>query len=69
MQISAPEEYFGKKIRVTSTKGIVRIGELFGFDYDYDNDGNEFLEFDVEIENGFTISYTEGEIERIDILA
>ena len=29
------------------------IGELYGYDYDFDDDGNEFLEFDVENEKRF----------------
>ena len=39
MKIDDPEIYFGKKIKVFSD-GIVTVGELFGYDYDYDDDGN-----------------------------
>ena len=44
------------------------VGELFGYDYDYDDDGNEFLEFDVENEQGFLIGFSENEIDRIEVL-
>ena len=33
-----------------------------------DDDGNEFLEFDVENEHGLLIGFTEDEIERIEII-
>ena len=55
MIIENPEIYFGKKIKVFSTSGRTTIGELYGYDYDFDDDGNEFLEFDVENENGLLI--------------
>lgn len=35
---------------------------------DFDDDGNEFLEFDVENENGLLIGFTEDEIKRIEIV-
>lgn len=68
MNIPAPNIYFGKRIKVFSTSGKVTVGELFGFDYDYDDAGAEFLEFDVAREDGFLISFTEDEIERIEII-
>ena len=68
MIIENPEIYFGKKIKVFSTSGRMTIVELYGYDYDFDDDGNEFLEFDVENENGLLIGFTEDEIERIDII-
>ncbi len=68
MNIPAPEAYFGKKINVFTAKGNVIFGELYGYDYDYNDDGNEFLEFDVEQNDGTIISMTEDEIERIEIL-
>lgn len=68
MKIPDPDIYFHKKIKVFSPNGIVTTGELYGYDYDYDDDGNEFLEFDVEREDGFLIGFTEDEIERIEIV-
>lgn len=68
MIIENPEIYFGKKIKVFSTSGRVTAGELYGYDYDFDDNGNEFLEFDVEHENGLLIGFTEGEIERIEVV-
>lgn len=68
MTIEDPERYFGKKIQVFSPDGKITVGELYGYDYDFDDDGNEFLEFDVENENGLLIGFTEDEIERIEIV-
>ena len=68
MIIENPDIYFGKKIKVFSTSGRMTIGELYGYDYDFDDDGNEFLEFDVENENGLLIGFTEDEIKRIEIV-
>nr|DAX28693.1 MAG TPA: hypothetical protein [Caudoviricetes sp.] len=68
MRIEDPEIYFGKKIKVTSTDGTVLTGELYGYDYDIDDGGNEFLEFDVEVEGGAVVSYTEDEIANIEVL-
>lgn len=68
MIIEDPEIYFGKKIKVFSPDGYITVGELYGYDYDFDDDGNEFLEFDVENENGLLIGFTEDEIERIEIV-
>ena len=68
MIIRNPEIYFGKKIKIFPLHGDVIIGELYGYDYDFDDDGNELLEFDVENENGFLIGFTENEIDRIEIV-
>lgn len=68
MIIENPEIYFGKIIKVYSTSGRITRGELYGYDYDFDDDGNEFLEFDVENENGLLIGFTEDEINRIEIV-
>ena len=65
MIINDPTIYFGKKIKVFSTSGRVTTGELYGYDYDFDDDGNEF---DVENENGLLIGFMEDEIERIEIV-
>ena len=35
MRINAPENYFGKKIKVIATDGQEIIGELYGYNYDY----------------------------------
>lgn len=67
MKIPDPDIYFGKKIKVFSVNDIVTVGDFFGYNYDYDDDGNEFLEFDVEREDGFLIGFTEDEVERIEI--
>lgn len=68
MTIPNPDIYFGKKLRVFCTDGIIIEGPFDGYNYDYDDEGNEFLEFDVTNEIGLHISLTEDEIERIEIL-
>ena len=68
MKILDSDIYFGKKMKVFSIIGIVTVGDFFGYNYDYDDDGNEFVEFDVEREDGFLIGFTEGEVERIEIV-
>lgn len=68
MKIDNPDVYFGKKIKVVSYKGVANIGKLYGYNYDFDDNENEFLEFDVEVENGRIVSYTESEIESIEVL-
>ncbi len=59
----------GLPFRAIYLCGRVTVGVLFGYDYDYDDDGNELLEFDVENEQGFLIGCIEDEIERIEVLA
>lgn len=68
MKIPDPDIYFGKKLKVFSANGIVTVGDFFGYNYDYDDDGNEFVEFDVERKDGFLIGFTEDEVERIEIV-
>lgn len=67
MKIENPDIYFGKKIAVYSGE-IVTIGKLFGYDYDFDDDGNEYLEFDVKREDGVYIGFTEAEIDKIEVI-
>lgn len=69
MKIENPDFYFGKKIKVTSPDGYSLVGELYGYDYDFDDDNNEFLEFDVEAKDGRIASFTEPEIESIEVLS
>lgn len=68
MKIPDPDVYFRKKIKVFSPEGIITTGKLYGYDYDIDDDGNEYLEFDVENEDGLLIGFTEDEVERIEIV-
>lgn len=68
MNIPVPDIYFGKRIKVYSLEGDVTVGDFFGFSYDYDDDDNEILDFDVMREDGFLISFIEDEIERIEVI-
>lgn len=68
MKINAPESYFGKKIKVIATDGQEIVGELYGYDYDYDDEGNEVLEIDVENDRGLLIGLTEAEIKSIEVI-
>lgn len=67
MKIEHPDIYFGKKIRVFSGEYVI-TGELYGYDYNFDGNGNELLEFDIEDKNGLLIGFTEKEIDRIEVL-
>lgn len=67
MNIPAPDIYFGKRIRVYSPEGDFTEGNFFGFSYDYDEDDNEILDFDVMRDDGILIGFTENEISRIEV--
>lgn len=68
MKIPDPEIYFGKTLRIFDTDGGITEGDFLGFNYDYDDNGKMFLEFDVDSTSGIGISFTEDEIESIVIL-
>lgn len=68
MKIPDPSIYFGKRLKVYSPDGIITTGRFYGYDYDYDDDGKEFLEFDVKHEDGYGISFAEDEIDRIEVI-
>lgn len=68
MKIPDPEIYFGKTLRILDTDGAITEGDFLGFNYDYDDNGKMFLEFDVDSASGISISFTEDEIESIVIL-
>ena len=70
MCIPDPDSFLGKKVRVYCTKsagGYVITGTFYGFCYDFDDD-IEFLEFDVEVYPDYLNSFTENEVERIEVL-
>ena len=68
MKIPVPEIYFSKTLRILDADGGITEGDLLGFNYDYDDNGKMFLEFDVDSASGIGISFTEDEIESIVIL-
>lgn len=68
MRLLDPEIYFGKMIRVYSSDGDITEGAFGGFSYDYDDDGNEYTEFDIENDIGLTIGFDDYEVERIEII-
>lgn len=68
MKIPDPEIYFGKTLRILDTDGGITEGDFPGFNYDYDDNGKMFLEFDVDSASGIGISFAEDEIESIVIL-
>lgn len=69
MKIPNPEIYVGKILRIYSPGGIITEGSFDGYDYDFDDDGNIFLEFDVDDSStGIGYSFTEDEIERIEVI-
>lgn len=68
MKILDPEIYFGKTLRILDADGGTTEDDFLGFNYDYDDNGKMFLEFDVDSASGIGISFTEDEIESIVIL-
>lgn len=68
MKIPDPEIYFGKTLRILDADGGITEGDFLGFNYDYDDDGKLFLEFDIDSISGIGISFTEDEIDSIEIL-
>lgn len=68
MKIPDPEMYFGKAFCILDADGGITEGDFLGFNYDYDDNGKMFLEFDVDSASGIGISFTEDEIESIVIL-
>lgn len=68
MKIPNPDIYFGKMIRVYSVLGRVTEGAFGGYCFDYDDDGNEYTEFDIENNDGLTIGFDDYEVDRIEII-
>lgn len=69
MRIEHPDDYLGKKIVLHFTDGDTMTCKLIGYSFDYDDDGNEFSELDVEtIPGGREIGLAEMEIDHIEIL-
>lgn len=68
MKLPDPEMYFGKTLRILDADGGITEGDFLGFNYDYDDNGKMFLEFDVDSASDIGISFTEDEIESIVIL-
>ena len=67
MKIEHPDIYFGKKIRVYCYDGQVFTGELEGYNFDYDDNGEQFAEIDLDTPP-YGIEFTEMEIERIEVI-
>lgn len=68
MRLLDPEIYFGKVIRVYSVDGDITEGAFDGFSYDYDADGNEYTEIDIENDDGLTIGFDDHEVDHIEII-
>lgn len=63
MKIPDPDIYFGKYLYVVSIDGHKGYGAFDGYSFDFDDDGNEFLEIDVG-----PYSLAEDEIAYIEII-
>lgn len=69
MKISDPDIYFGKRIRVITTDGTIIVGKFDGYNYDYDDDGREYIEFDIWRDyDGAGVEFMEDEVESIEII-
>ena len=66
--IDDPQALIGKRVIVVSSDGDSTIGEFCGYNYDYDDDDNMFIEFDVEDADGFLNEFTENEVKSIAVL-
>lgn len=63
------ERYINLQIRVTCSDGEAIVGELYGYNYDYDDAGNEFIEIDIErYSDGVLVSVTDDEIVSIEVV-
>jgi hypothetical protein len=70
MKIDDPDVYQGKLVKVYSTDGGITVGDFLGYNYDYDDEGNELVEFDVdETKTGYCIGFSENEVERMEIIS
>ncbi|MBM6936917.1 hypothetical protein H7U37_00020 [Pseudoflavonifractor phocaeensis] len=67
MKIKYPDDYFGKKLRIHDVDGNIYTGELYGYNFDYDDAGNQFAEIDLETASHI-IGFTEMEIAHIEVL-
>ncbi|MCD7748313.1 MAG: hypothetical protein LUI61_08295 [Firmicutes bacterium] len=68
MKVEHPDIYSGKKLNVTWLDGDQLTGKFYGYNFDYDDDGIIFSEMDIVIEDGGLVSFTDREIESIEVL-
>lgn len=68
MKIPNPDDYIGKNVIVHFIDGDTMKGKFIGYSYDYDDNGDEFLEIDVDSPSGIGYSFTEGEAVRIEVV-
>ena len=68
MKDLVPEDYYGKKLKVYLYDGTVIVGRLYGYSYDYDDDGTEFMEVDFDIPGRIGRCCRDDEIEKIEII-
>lgn len=67
MKIKYPDDYLGKKLLIHDVEGNIYTGELYGYNFDYDDAGNQFVEIDLET-SSHIIGFTEMEIAHIGVL-
>ncbi len=73
MRIEYPDRYLGKKIRVYCDSGMAFTGTMMGYCFDYDDDGNELTEIDIDCNYYHVIgaagmSFVDTEITKIEVL-
>lgn len=69
MKIPEPYDYCGKRVRIHTVDGDYCTGTFFGYNYDYDDNGEIFLEFDIETEKGLYYGFAEDEVDHIEVVA
>lgn len=68
----APEKFWNKRLRVSTADGST-IGTLYGYSYDYDDDGEQTLEIDLIPEGkdescGYVIGFDSTEDVKVEVL-
>lgn len=64
------DDYFGKTLAVYTKDGCT-VGKFYGYNYDYDDNGEEFVEFDLLPTDGpvsYGFGFDEREVQEIKVL-
>ena len=64
------DDYFGKTLAVHTKDGCT-VGKFYGYSYDYGDNGEEFVEFDLLPDDGsadYGFGFDEREVLAIEVL-
>lgn len=62
------EELFDKRVKVHTNDGANTEGVFYGYNYDYDDDGKEIVEFDLLLDNGLMCGFSDFEVDYLEII-